>query len=322
MVSGGISYYGLTNIIFVEGTMNDFAYGQALIFFKEDIEKINRRNNTHLILEQDGASSHTSRSNINLLNESFGKNGWLQNPPNSPDLAFPIEDLWAIIKPRVKRREPKTLEKLKAFILQEWNSVPLSLIRNLCDGYINRIKKVIELNGSRLEPEHLKNKKKEEIYKWEIPDSLPAFRFVYNDKQVYLLRKKEIKHLKKSKKILKSSYSKDLKNKNAVKKSFKKRDLKYLSLGRRLSIMEGPIRSKEERDKKIREINDKIKLLSNMSIVGYLNYLNGKNIKENQSDDDENSLSTVSGEIEERLEKLGAIIKKNKDIKYNLKIKF
>jgi len=25
---------------------------------------------------------------------------------NSPDLAFPIEDLWAIIKPRIKRREP------------------------------------------------------------------------------------------------------------------------------------------------------------------------------------------------------------------------
>ena len=312
MVSGGISYYGLTNIIFVEGTMNDFAYGQALIFFKEDIEKINRKNNTHLILEQDGAPSHTSRSNINLLNESFGKNGWIQNPPNSPDLAFPIEDLWAIIKPRVKRREPKTLEELKAFILQEWNSVPLSLIRNLCDGYINRIKKVIELNGSRLESEHLKNKKKEEIYKWEIPDSLPAFRFVYNDKQVYLLRKKEIKHLKKSKKILKSSYSKDLKNKNAVKKSFKKRDLKYLSRGKRL-----------ERDKKIGEIDDKIKLLLNMPIVGYLNYLNEKNIKENQSDDDDEiSLFSVSGEIEERLEKLGAIIKKNKDIKYNLKIKF
>ena len=65
--------------------------------------------------------------------------------------------------------------------------------------------------------------------------------------------------------------------------------------------MEGPIRSKEERDKKIREINDKIKLLSNMSIVVYLNYLNGKNIKENQSDDDDEiSLFSVSGEIEER----------------------
>ena len=116
MVSGGISYYGLTNIIFVEGTMNDFAYGQALIFFKEDIEKINRKNNNHLILEQDGAPSHTTLSNINLLNESLGKIGWIKNPPNSTDLTFPIEDLWAIIKPRVKRREPKTLEELKTLV--------------------------------------------------------------------------------------------------------------------------------------------------------------------------------------------------------------
>ena len=225
MVAGGISYYGLTNIIFIEGTMNDFAYGQTLVFYKEDIEEIKQKNNINLILEQDGASSHTSNSNINLLNEQFGKNGWIQNPPNSPDLAFPIEDLWAIIKPRVKRREPKSKEELKTFILQEWNSVPLSLVRNLCEGYIDRVKKVLELKGSRLEPEHLKNKKKEKIYKWEIPEALPSFRFVYNDKQVFYLRKKEIKQLKKTKKLLMISYSESIKKKNEVKKSFKKRDL-------------------------------------------------------------------------------------------------
>ena len=44
MVAGGISYYGLSNIIFIEGTMNNFAYGQTLIFYNEDIEEINRKN--------------------------------------------------------------------------------------------------------------------------------------------------------------------------------------------------------------------------------------------------------------------------------------
>ena len=47
-----------------------------------------------------------------------------------------------------------------------------------------------------------------------------------------------------------------------------------------------------------------------MSLKDYLNYLNGRDKKENQNNDDENSLFTVSGEIEERLEKLEAIIKK------------
>ena len=82
------------------------------------------------------------------------------------------------------------------------------------------------MNGSRLEPEHLKNKEKEKIYKWEIPETLPSFSFVYNDKQVFYLRKKEIKQLKKTKKFLMISYSESIKKKNEVKKSFKKRDLK------------------------------------------------------------------------------------------------
>jgi hypothetical protein len=58
MVAGGISYFGLSNIIFVEGTMNDFSYEQTIIFYKEDIVEINKENQTNLILEQDGASCH------------------------------------------------------------------------------------------------------------------------------------------------------------------------------------------------------------------------------------------------------------------------
>jgi len=111
-------------------------------------------------LEQDGATCHTSKANINLLNELFGKNKWIQNPPNSPDLAYPIEELWSIIKPRVKRRDPKTIDELKAFILEEWNSVPSSLIRILCSGYLDRVKKVLEFKGSRLEQKHLKKNDK------------------------------------------------------------------------------------------------------------------------------------------------------------------
>ena len=76
------------------------------------------------------------------------------------DLAFPIEDLWGIIKPRVKRRDPQTLSDLKTYIVQEWNSIPLSLIRNLCSGFIKRVKKVLEMKGSRLEPENIKKKQK------------------------------------------------------------------------------------------------------------------------------------------------------------------
>ena len=43
MIAGGISYHGLSKIAFLEGTMNNFAYGQTLLFFKEDIESLEKK---------------------------------------------------------------------------------------------------------------------------------------------------------------------------------------------------------------------------------------------------------------------------------------
>ena len=111
MISDGISFYGLSKLIFLDGTMNSFAYGQTLLFFQQDIEDINKKSKAKLIIEQDGAPAHKSKSNIHLLNKLFGETGWIQNPPNSPDL-------WAIIKPRVKRRNPQSKEQLKEFLLE------------------------------------------------------------------------------------------------------------------------------------------------------------------------------------------------------------
>ena len=117
-MAGGINYFGLGQLIFLEGTMNDFSYGQALLFYKDDIENLKNKSNEEIIFEQDGAPAHTSKSNKFILNKLFSESGWLQNPPNSPDLAYPIEDIWGIIKPRVKRCDPKDLNELKQFLLR------------------------------------------------------------------------------------------------------------------------------------------------------------------------------------------------------------
>ena len=149
MIAGGINFYGLSKLMFLDGTMNEFSYGQALLFYKEDIEKIEKENKIKIIFEQDGAASHKSKSNLFLLSKLFADDGWIQNPPNSPDLAYPIEDIWGIIKPRVKRRQPKTIEELKNFLLEEWNSVPKEMIK---------IYAPIGYNGGRIEPKYFKKK--------------------------------------------------------------------------------------------------------------------------------------------------------------------
>ena len=119
IIEGGISYYGVTKLIIVDGTMNNFAYGQTLLFYEEDMKNKKEKYGKRLILEQDGATAHTCKSSKHLLQKLFTENGWIQNPPNSPDLAYPIENLWGIIKPRIKRRNSTSLQELKKFLFEE-----------------------------------------------------------------------------------------------------------------------------------------------------------------------------------------------------------
>ena len=93
--------------------MNNFAYGKTLLFYEEDMKKISQKYEKKLVLEQDGAIAYISKINKHLMEKLFTKDGWFQNSPNSPDLAYPIEDLWGIIKPRIKRRNPASIEEMK-----------------------------------------------------------------------------------------------------------------------------------------------------------------------------------------------------------------
>ena len=165
MIAGGISIYGLGKLMLLNGTENEFCYAQAILNYKKDIEEL--KGKKELIFEQDGAPAHTSKSNKALLNKCFGEN-WIQNPPNSPDLAYPIEILWGILKGKIKKRLPKNIEELIQYTFEEWYSVPQSLVENLCNNYIKRIRMVLQNDGARLEKEHLnelRNEKKMESEK-------------------------------------------------------------------------------------------------------------------------------------------------------------
>ena len=63
-----------------------------LLFYKDDIDKISKKHKMKILFEQDGATSHISKSNLFILEKLFPDEGLIQNPPNSPDLAYPIEE--------------------------------------------------------------------------------------------------------------------------------------------------------------------------------------------------------------------------------------
>ena len=42
MIAGGVSSSGLSQLIVLDGTLNQFAYGQALLYYKEDIDEMKK----------------------------------------------------------------------------------------------------------------------------------------------------------------------------------------------------------------------------------------------------------------------------------------
>ena len=72
MVAGGISYYGLSDLYLLNGTMSNFSYSQLLEHYKKNYEEF-KNENKNIYFEQDGARDHTSKENKKLLNSLFKK---------------------------------------------------------------------------------------------------------------------------------------------------------------------------------------------------------------------------------------------------------
>ena len=45
IMAGGINYHGLGSLIFLEGTMNQYSYGQTQFFYKDNIRVIQKNEN-------------------------------------------------------------------------------------------------------------------------------------------------------------------------------------------------------------------------------------------------------------------------------------
>jgi transposase len=68
-------------------------------------------------------------------------------PGNSPDLNI-IENLWAILKRKVRARNPKTLWELENTIMEAWEKdISPDIIKNLFNSMPRRIKAVIKSKG-------------------------------------------------------------------------------------------------------------------------------------------------------------------------------
>ncbi len=73
-----------------------------------------------------------------------GGSGYWNGQP--ADLS-PIENIWRIIKRKMRQRRPKTVEQLEACIRQEWDNIPIPKLEQLVSSVPRRLQTVIKEEG-------------------------------------------------------------------------------------------------------------------------------------------------------------------------------
>lgn len=112
--------------------------------------------NDEMFFQQDGATSHTARVSMHIVNQLFpnrviSRNGDIAWPSRSPDLTACDFFLWGYLKSKVYQgNPPRTIEALKERIRQEVGQIPLAMLRNVMSHFKVRLEECVRLNGRHL----------------------------------------------------------------------------------------------------------------------------------------------------------------------------
>jgi len=129
-------------------------YGSGIFIFKENLngvlysnilnDHIVDANDKNMIFQDDNDPKHRS---ILVTNWKKNKNiSSLDWPSYSPDLN-PIENIWAILKMKLRRCEIRTIDEFENSIKKCWNDISQNIIDNTISSMDNRIKELIEKHG-------------------------------------------------------------------------------------------------------------------------------------------------------------------------------
>ncbi len=120
MIWGAMSSAGVGPLCFLKTNVTSPVYQEILEHFMlPSADQLFK--DADFLFQQDLAPAHTAKSTKSWLNDhGVGVLDW---PANSPDLN-PRENLWSIVKRKMRNKRPKNADELKATVKETWASTP------------------------------------------------------------------------------------------------------------------------------------------------------------------------------------------------------
>ncbi len=144
MIWAAMSSAGVGPLCFLKSTVNAAVYQEILEHFMlPSADKL--YGDADFIFQQDLAPAHTAKGTKSWFNDHGVT--VLDWPANSPDLN-PIENIWGIVKRKMRDTRPNNADDLKATVKETWASIPPQQCHKLITSMPRRIEAVIKAKGA------------------------------------------------------------------------------------------------------------------------------------------------------------------------------
>ncbi len=144
MIWAAMSSAGVGPLCFLKSTVNAAIYQEILVHFMlPSADKL--YGDADFIFQQDLAPAHTAKGTKSWFNDHGVT--VLDWPANSPDLN-PIENLWGIVKRKMRDTRPNNADELKATVKETWASIPPQQCHKLITSMPRWIEAVIKAKGA------------------------------------------------------------------------------------------------------------------------------------------------------------------------------